>query len=141
MDLLRRMWTPQYEYELFRNGLRRVETSCRIVTLADTPDSGWAPFAYLVPDTLLDIPRFLDAPPSGCVVYYRCGNCYTKDLVPSAERPSFEMNPACRQIEEQFDLVPIVEEAVPARPYRGEVYARDPLPLGFYRLTGARSRP
>ena len=44
------------------------------------------------------------------------------------------MNPACRAIEERFRLEPIVEAQVPALPYRGEVYVRDTLPLGFYRL-------
>jgi hypothetical protein len=133
-DLLRRMWTPQREYELFRDGLKRLDPDCRVVTLAHTRDSGWAPFDYLVPDGLLDIPQFLEGPQRGCFIYYRTGNCYTPDLAPYPERAGFEMIPACRAIEERFQLEPIVEAQVPAIPYRGEIYARDPLPLGFYRL-------
>jgi hypothetical protein len=44
------------------------------------------------------------------------------------------MNPTCRAIEERFRLEPIVEASLPAAPYNAEVYTRNPLPVGFYRL-------
>ena len=134
-DVLQRLWTPQREYDLFRDGLRRIDPRCRVVTLADTSDAGFVPFGYLVANGLLDIPDLPARLPAGsCFVYYRCGNCYTKDLVPEGERAQFEINPACRRVEERFQLEPIIETQAAALPYRGEVYARDPLPLGFYRL-------
>jgi hypothetical protein len=135
-DLLRRMWTPQLEFELFREGLRGVDRRCTVVTLARTRDAGFAPYEYLVAGEMLDIADFLDAPTGDCVIYYRTGNCYATslDVVPR----DTGVHPACRAIEERFRLDPIVERAVPALPYRGETYGRDPLPLGFYRLqTGA----
>jgi hypothetical protein len=135
-DLLHRMWTPQREYAFFREAMGRVEPSCRVVALADTADSGWAPFGYLVSDTLLDIPQFLAAPLNGCVVYYRCATCYASDLVSSEQRSNFEMHPACREIEDRFRLEPVAEALVPALPYRGETYARNPIPIGLYRLHG-----
>lgn len=134
VDLLRRMWTPQREYEIFRGGLTHVDPNCRVVTLAYTHDSGFTPFEYLVPRGVLDISAFLADPQGPCFVYYRTGNCYTLDLVPFPDRRDFEMNPACRAIEEKFALEPIAESEVPALPYRGELYARNTLPLGWYRL-------
>ncbi len=134
-DLLGRMWTPQREYELFRNGLAGVAPTCRVVTLLNGMDAGFVPFSYLAPGGLLDIDDLLADPSAeGCFIYYRSGNCYTLDLVPEGERAGFEMNPKCRAIEQRFRLEALVEAEVPAQAYRGEVYARNPLPLGFYRL-------
>lgn len=133
-DLLHRMWTPQSEYEFFRSVIHRVEPGCQVVALANTADSGWAPFHYLVPDGVLDITDFLATPVGGCTMYYRCATCYASDLVPSEEQSDFEMNPACREIEERFRLEPVAEALVPALPYRGETYVRDPIPIGLYRL-------
>src|SRR5262249_31112338 len=78
MDLLQRMWTPQREYELFREGMAHVDPSCQIVTFENVMDAGFVPFEYLAPARLNDASDFLAHPsPGGCVVYYRCGNCYT----------------------------------------------------------------
>jgi len=60
------------------------------------------------------------------------------DLVPGRNRATFQMDPTCRAIEERFRLEPIAEQSLPAVPYRGEVYARNPLPVGFYRLRDAQ---
>jgi dolichyl-phosphate-mannose-protein mannosyltransferase len=137
-DLLWRMWTPQREYEVFRDGLTRVPADCRVVTMKNSMDAGFVPFDYLVPGRLVDIPELLaDPSPHGCLVYYRCGNCSVEGLVPEADRRRlFEkrLNLACRAIEERFQLEPIVESEIAAVPYRGEIYARDPLVVGFYRL-------
>src|SRR5262249_25410970 len=87
VDLLRRMWTPQQEFELFRDGLAKVSPTCRVVSMVSGLDAGFVPFAYLVPGGLLDIDEFLSDPPvADCFVYYRGGNCYALDLVPEAER-------------------------------------------------------
>jgi len=135
MDLLQRMWMPQREFDLLREGLARIDPSCRVVTLLDVADAGFVPFEYLAPRRMVDATRFLEDPaPEGCSVYYRCGNCFTLDLRPRSEWPSFDMNPACRSIEQRFYLEPIVEAQVAALPFRGELYSRDPLPLGLYRL-------
>ena len=137
-DVLRRMWTPQREYEFFRSGVSHLDPHCRLVTLERTSDAGFVPFQYLVSDGLLDISDFLAHPPSGeCFVYYRCGNCYALDLVPEQERRGFVMHPACRALEERYRLEPIIESPLPALPYRGEVYSRDPVLVGFYRLCDA----
>ncbi len=134
LDLLWRMWTPQREFEFFRNNLTRVDPECRIVTTVRGEDAGFVPFQYLWPD-MVDVADFLATPAAGaCFVYYRAGNCYAVDLVPGRDRSTFQINPTCRAVEERFRLEPIAEQSLPAVPYRGEVYARNPLPVGFYRL-------
>lgn len=131
-DLLRRMWTPQREYEFFRDGLTRIDPMCRVVTLAYTRDAGFIPFDYLAPQRLVDITEFLAGARGDCFVYYRCANCYSSDL--DLAPPDFDIHPACRRIEQEFRLEPIVEAALPAQPYRDEGYTREPLPIGFFRL-------
>jgi hypothetical protein len=132
-DLLWHMWTPQREFEFFRAGVARVDPGCQLVTLAYTRDAGWVPFSYLVPEGLVDIPEFLDHPRDGCSVYYRPANCYSGslDLAP----PDYDVHPSCQAIERRFRLEPILEAQLPAEPFRGERYVRDPLPVGFYRLS------
>jgi hypothetical protein len=89
---------------------------------------------------MVDIEAFLAKPSApDCVVYYRGGNCFTLELVPQIDLDTFQMNPACRAIEQRFDKDPIAEGQITARPYRGEVYVRDPHPLGFYRLRALAS--
>jgi hypothetical protein len=142
-DLLTRMWAPQSEFDFFRRGLRSIDPSCRVVTLNYVTDAGFVPFGYLTASGVIDINDFLaglpDLPPEarrGCFVYYRSGNCYSPTVEP--DNPHFEMAAGCRAIEERFTLEPIIEADVAALPYRGESYVRDPLPVGFYRVT---SRP
>lgn len=130
-DLLQRMWAPQREFEFLREQARHIDRDCTVVTLAHTPDSGFAPFAYLVPGQMLDITEFLENPRGDCVLYYRCGNCYSSSL--DASR-GLAMHPTCRAMEEQFHLEPIAEAKIPALPYRGETYSRDPLPIGLFRI-------
>ncbi|TMA24230.1 MAG: hypothetical protein E6J87_24270, partial [Deltaproteobacteria bacterium] len=82
VDLLWRMWTPQREFDFFRDGLTRIDPSCQVVTMLSTDDAGFIPFSYLRPG-MVDAEGFLAAPPVGqCFVYYRGGNCYALDLVP-----------------------------------------------------------
>jgi hypothetical protein len=133
LDLLWHMWTPQREFAFFRAGVAQLEPECRLVTLALTRDAGWVPFDYLVPQRLVDIPEFLADPRDGCAIYYRAANCYSGslDLAP----PNYDIHPSCRDIERQFRLEPILEAQLPADPYRDEHYVRDPLPVGFYRLS------
>ena len=138
--LLNRMWAPQSEFDFFRAGLGHIDRTCRVVTLSMVSDAGFVPFPYLMPDGGVDVAEFLSAPPQGgCFVYYRSGNCYASSLEP--DNPGFEMNAACRAIERRFRLEPILQTEVTALPYRGETYARDPLPVGFYRLEGPSSEP
>jgi hypothetical protein len=69
-DLVRRMWTPQLEFEFFRDGLRRVDPDCRLVTVLRGMDAGFYPFDYLRPN-MIDTETFLaDPPTTDCVVYY-----------------------------------------------------------------------
>lgn len=138
LDVLRTMWTPQREFALLREGLARIDPACRVATLLDVRDAGFVPFEYLAPNRLVDLAVVLEQPqPPPCLVYYRCGNCFTLDLVAQTEWPAFEINPLCRAIESRYALEPILEANVPALPYRGEIYSRDPLPLGLYRLRAA----
>src|SRR5262249_32661210 len=91
-------------------------------------------FRYLRPG-MVDTETFLAKPPAGdCFVYYRGSNCYELDLVAEEDRRTFEVNTTCRAIEERFKLDPIVAAQRPAVPYRAEIYARHPLPVGFYHL-------
>lgn len=135
LDLLWHMWTPQREFVFFREGVARLQPECRLVTLALTRDAGWVPFSYLVPDGLVDIAEFLDHPADGCFVYYRAANCYSGslDLAP----PDYDVHPSCRDLEQRYRLEPILEAELPADPFRDELYVRDPLPVGFYRLRAA----
>lgn len=132
LDLLWRMWTPQREFEFFRSGLAQLDPACRLVTLSNTRDAGFIPFDYLVPGRTLDLVQFLADPHGSCFVYYRTANCYSPDILPEAEPATFVMHPACREIEDRFDLRPIVVTDLPVLPYRAEIYARDPLPVGFF---------
>jgi hypothetical protein len=139
IDVLQRMWTPQREFDFFRESVAKIDPACRIATLSDVMDSGFVPFEYLVPHRIVDLAELIQASSlDGCVVYYRCGNCFTLDLVPQREWSSFTMNPLCRAVEDRFQLEPIAEAQVAALPFRGEMYARDPIPIGFYRLRERR---
>lgn len=134
-ELLHIVWTPQREFELLRTGLSRVGPGCRVAAFIEATDAGFVPFEYLAPQQLIDLGAVAaTAADTGCLYYYRGGNCFTRDLVPEATWPTFDMNPLCRAFEERYELTPVLEAAVPALPFRGESYARDPLPLGFYRL-------
>ncbi len=138
IDVLWRMWTPQREFEFFRAASARVGPECNVVTLLEGMDAGFAPFTYLR-SGMIDVDAFLaGAPPGDCFVYYRSGNCYALDLVAPASRLQSDVNPRCRAIEERFRLEPIAEASLPAVPYRGEVYSRDPVLVGFYRLRDGR---
>lgn len=135
IDVLQRMWTPQREFDFFRQGVAATDPACRIATLLDVADAGFVPFEYLAPHRIVDLADVVASPSlDGCVVYYRCGNCFTLDLVPQREWSTFEMNPLCKTVEDRFRLEPVVEARVAALPFRGEMYARDPIPIGFYRL-------
>jgi len=133
-DFVRRMWTPQLEFEFFRDGLRRVHPDCRLVTMLSGMDAGFYPFGYLRPG-MIDTETFLAGPPiADCVVYYRSANCFALNRPPEHGGDDFQVNPTCRAIEERFRLEPISEASLPAAPYNAEVYTRNPLPVGFYRL-------
>jgi hypothetical protein len=139
IDVLTRLWTPQREFEFFRAGVANLDPACRIATLSDVMDAGFVPFDYLAPHRIVDLAELMASPTlDGCVVYYRSGNCFTLDLVPREEWSDFRMHPRCRAVEDRFQLEPIVEARVPALAFRGEMYARDPIPLGFYRLRERR---
>jgi hypothetical protein len=131
---VRRMWTPQLEFEFFRDGLRHVDPDCRLVTVLIGMDAGFYPFGYLRPG-MIDTEAFLADPGTAdCVVYYRAANCFALNRLPERDGAYLPMNPTCRAIEERFRLEPIVEASLPAAPYNAEVYTRNPLPVGFYRL-------
>ena len=84
---------------------------------------------------MIDTETFLADPPTAdCVVYYRAANCFALDRPPAEGAADFQVNPKCRAIEERFRLEPISETLLPAAPYNAEVYTRNPLPVGFYRL-------
>lgn len=110
VDFLQRTWTPQREFELFRDGLSRLEPDCQVVTLVEVADAGFVPFEYLAPGKVVDTAAFLAQPPhDGCVTYYRSGNCFALDLMPREEWGPAKTNAACRAIEQSFGLEPIVE--------------------------------
>jgi hypothetical protein len=137
--VLRRMWAPQIEYEVFRGGLERIGPDCRVVTLLDVSDAGFVPFPYLAPGRMLDIGDYVQDPQDGCAAYYRAGNCYSARLVAETEQARSDMHPACATIERTFELEPILETQVAALAYRGEVYLKNPLPVGFYWLHPRRT--
>jgi hypothetical protein len=134
-DLLQRMWTPQREFEFFRDGLTHVDADCRVIVMKGRSDAGFVPFDYLAPGRVVDVDEFLQSASSrDCFVFYLGGNCYALDLAPASERATFEINSSCRAMGQRFHLEPIVETQVPALAYRSEVYARSRLPLGFYHV-------
>jgi hypothetical protein len=134
IGFVRRMWTPQLEFEFFRDGLRHVDPSCELVTVLTGMDAGFYPFGYLRPG-MIDTEAFLVEPQTAdCVVYYRAANCFALSRAPEQGEAPLLVNPTCDAIEERFRLEPIVEASLPAAPYNGEVYTRNPLPVGFYRL-------
>jgi hypothetical protein len=138
LDLLTRMWTPQLEFEFYRAGLRGIAADCTVVAFMGGQDAGFVPFSDPDVATPTDIATYLrDPPPPGaCVVYYRDASCRSADAAGLPSGASFDQNPACRDLEQRVALVPIVETRLPARPYRGERYSVDPIPVGFYRVVG-----
>jgi hypothetical protein len=88
---------------------------------------------------MLDAEAFLAGRPTGdCVVYYRAANCYALNRPPDRYARGSDVNPTCRAIEERFRLEPIAETSLPAVPYNAEVYTRNAIPVGFYRLRETR---
>ncbi len=137
LDLLRRTWTPQEEFDFYREGLKRIGADCTVVALTEGQDAGFVPFSDPEVEMPVDIGVFLARPwsPSpACTVYYRAANCRSADAVGLPSGASFGENPACQEIEQRATLVPIVEASLRARPYRGERYSVDPIPVGFYRI-------
>ena len=139
LDLLTRMWTPQAEFDFYRDGRRRIGAECTVIALTEGSDAGFVPFTD--PDVLspTDIGAFLAGPapsPSACLVYYRGANCRSSAAVGLPPDAPFEQNPACRELERRVTLVPISEASLRARPYRREPYSVDPVPVGFYRIVG-----
>jgi len=103
----------------------------------DGQDAGFVPFSDPQVETATDIKAFLakpERPPSACLVYYRAANCRSADAMGLPDGAAFEENPACREIERRATLVPIAEATLAVRPYRGERYSMDPVPVGFYRI-------
>lgn len=107
------------------------------MALTEGQDAGFVPFSDPEVEMPVDIGVFLARPwsPSpACTVYYRAANCRSADAVGLPSGASFGENPACQEIEQRATLVPIVEASLRARPYRGERYSVDPIPVGFYRI-------
>jgi hypothetical protein len=108
-----------------------------VVALIEGPDAGFVPFSDPTVATPTDVGAFLashEAPSSGCFVYYQAANCRSPDALGLPPGTAFDENPACRELERRATLVPILAVSVPARPYRGERYSVDPIPVGFYRI-------
>jgi len=141
-DLLTRMWTPQQEFEYYRAGRRKLDPACTVVALMDGQDAGFVPFSDPDVPAAIDIHTFLaGSVKSSCVVYYRSANCRSPQVLGLPGTAPFEENPWCRDLEQQETLVPLDEKPLPARPYRGETYSLDPVPVGFYRLVDRHEVP
>jgi hypothetical protein len=137
LDLLRRMWTPQMEFEFYRAGRRQVGSECAVVALTAGRDAGFVPFSdpgVAAPTDISDLLAAPAPPPGECLVYYRGANCQSADTLGQPNGAPFDENPACRELERRATLVPIAEASLPARPYRGERYSVDPVPVGYYRI-------
>jgi hypothetical protein len=108
----------------------------------DGEDAGFVPFSDPGDPTPMDIGVFLEKSPSttACVVYYRAASCRSADAVGLPNGTPFDENSACHELERRATLTPIVETTLPVRPYRGERYSVDPVPVGFYRITSMTPR-
>jgi hypothetical protein len=138
-DVLVRRWTPQSEFERFRAGIRALSDRPTIITLFDVRDGGFVPAADpRDPDAydLVDLERFAAAPAAAVgSFYYRAANCVSPDAAdPSLGR--FHLEDGCDAFESRYALSPVWEASLPALPYRGERYTRDPVPIGLYRVVG-----
>jgi hypothetical protein len=137
LDLLRRQWTPQEEFDFYRAGVARFDRGCEIVALTHGPDAGFVPSSDPEVRAPTDIDAFLQDPPpasSTCLVYYRAANCRSADAAGLPNGAAFDENPACRELERRATLLPVTEANLRARPYRGERYSTDPVAVGFYRI-------
>jgi hypothetical protein len=137
LDLLRTTWTPQEEFEFYRAGSQRIDSACVVVALMEGSDAGFVPFSDPGVAAVTDIGTFLTGPspsPGDCFVYYRAANCRSADAIGLPHGAPFDENPACRELERRATLLPIAEASLRARPYRGERYSVDPVPIGFYRI-------
>jgi hypothetical protein len=121
--------TVRLEYAFFRQHLGAVPRGCWIVRPRWSRDLGLEPPLHL--STLRRLEHeWLDAPPAshavGCLVYWRAGSCSA--TAPGAEPPD------CGTIESRYQLIPIAEAHLPARPAFVERYREETVRVGFYYL-------
>lgn len=136
---LTKTWTYALEYEFIVRHLSSMSDDCLMVAPeADTQHRGLYIVGQLSTEAgrrhrWVPVRELADVPRQRCVVFYRAAACSAweqgKRDWTGGERP------VCRSVREHFDLKPIATAALPALPYAWEVYAEDPVPVGFYRLT------
>ena len=147
LEILTRTWTHELEFEFLRANLGRVEDGCTVVAI-DQPDAHVG--LNLNPVMSQEVGRqhrwmepheFLAStgPLPRCIVFIESASCHASHArAPSAKDGIFG---PCGAIMDRYVLQPVAVTTVPALPYIGEVFTRDPVPLGIHRILGRRPRP
>lgn len=127
MEIAERRTTLDHEYAFFVDALESVPDHCTIVSLIDSEDRSLIPRTHLgitrgLSHTWMhfESPGITEETPS-CFAYYRPASCWVN-------------RPHCQAFEDQWTLEPLAEAQLPAIPFAGEPFIRDPIPVGFYRL-------
>jgi hypothetical protein len=144
LDIAGRRTVMYTEHEFFRAHLHEVGSPCTVMSWLSTDDTTLYPPNHLsqlsgYQHRWLDIAR--ETPPTdGCVVYWMAAACTTHYHPRVGEVPL--RYPACADFEQAWALEPIAEGqmapdrvgpmGIPAR------YPDEPIPFGFYRVTGPR---
>jgi hypothetical protein len=134
VDVLRRMYTFQLELDAFRTAVREHAGDCGIVAFLHGQDAGLVPFDDPERGRILDLDEFLQKGPARkCFVYYREASCFSPEIVGRGV-VDFSQAQACRDFEARVPMTPLAEWSLPARPCCSERYARNPLPVGLFRI-------
>jgi hypothetical protein len=139
IDVLRRTYTFQLELDAFRAAMRERAGDCRVVALLYGQDAGLVPYDDPVRSRVLDLDEFLGQGSGGrCFVYYREASCFSPEVEGRGGHVGFSEARACHEFEARVPLAPLAEWSLPARPCCSEHYARDPLPVGLFRIEPRR---
>ncbi|MDY0001745.1 MAG: hypothetical protein RBU30_10650, partial [Polyangia bacterium] len=139
------VFTPQAEARAFRELLPRVPKGCLILSNSWMGRYiVWLPSYYLTarPDLKLLRAEGPDIPPAlreaKCVVYFRSTACFDQSHVPeergSPTTADGKILP-CAALEDSLGLQPLALKEIPARPDCRQLFTRQRIPVGFFRVT------
>ena len=146
LSILTKTWSHELEFRFLRGNLGRVKDGCTVVGIKQ-PDAhvGLNLFPVLShevgrqhhwrePAELLA----MDGRPPACTVFIESASCHASHArPPSAGDGMFKL---CAAIMDGYVLQPVATTTIPAQPYIGEVFTRDPIPLGIHRVLGRKPR-
>lgn len=145
-DFLTKTWTHALELRFLQQNLGKVADGCTVVAVRQ-PDAhvGLNLFPVLSHEVgrrhrWMEPRAFLDsrARLPACTVFIESASCHASHARPASAKDG--VFPACAAIMERHVMEPVASTTVPGLPYIGEVFTRDPVPLGIYRVLGKKPR-